>query len=187
MPFIRYFSILVLIYVLSVYSVFGQAETFPFLAEIQAERVNIRAGENENFEKIGQLIKGNQVIVVFKRYHWYKIELPLIAKSYVSEKYIQLIDDKNGVITTSKVNVRCGPTINNSILGQLDKGAKVSILGKEDKFYKIIPMPGSFGWIDEKYVAFKSKDISGYQSLKPVEAVSSSAIDARQSVDTISK
>src|SRR3989338_1380173 len=69
------------------FPVFAAQESFPFLAEAINERVNVRAGQSQNFEKLCQLEKGEEVIVVGKDFSWYKIQLPSRTHVYVSDKY----------------------------------------------------------------------------------------------------
>ena len=42
------------------FPVFAAQESFPFLAEAINERVNVRAGQSQNFEKLCQLEKGEK-------------------------------------------------------------------------------------------------------------------------------
>jgi len=134
-------------------------EKFPFLAEVSAPSVNIRAGQHSNFEKLCRLNKGVQVIVVARSYSWYKIKLPLDAKSFISQNYIQLTNDKTGVVSANRVNVRAGPDPNTTALGQLKKGASVKILEKLPGWYRIEPIEGTYGWVSAQYLTFKSSSI----------------------------
>ena len=87
-------------------AVFAAQEFFPFLGEITANKVNVRAGQSVNFEKLCSLEAGDQVIVIEKNFSWYKIRLPECAESYVSAKYIQLLDGHFGEISGDRVNIR---------------------------------------------------------------------------------
>ena len=154
-----------------------EAEPFPFLAEVTSDHVNVRAGQSVNFEKLCQLKKGEEIVVIEKSYHWYKIQLPSNAQCFVSEKYMQLLDEGFGGITAEGVNIRAGTDINSTVIGQLDKGMKVSILERLDGWYKIKPVGGSYGWVQEQFLDFKSHDIttheqqrsSGDQGIKTAE------------------
>ena len=76
--------------------VYADQESFPFLAESTGDHVNVRAGQSANFEQLCQLSKGEEVAIVGKEYSWYKIQLPSHAKSFVSNKFVEFIDDQNG-------------------------------------------------------------------------------------------
>ena len=140
----------------------------PFLAVINKDNVNLRAGPNENFERIYRLKKDEEVVVIDKNYGWYKIKLPITAKSYIINKYIALESDSIGKITADRVNVRAGAGVNFTSLGQLKMGEKVQIVEKLEGWYKIVPINESYGWILNEFVSFKSKDISAYISKEKI-------------------
>lgn len=136
-------------------------QTFPFLGEILADRVNIRAGQSANFEKLCSLGKGEEVIVFERSYSWYKIKLPYQARCYVSADYVQQLDDHYGEILANRVNLRAGPGSNFTILGQLSKGRKIEVQENvgEGKWCKIKPVDECHGWVLDQYVSFKSGQI----------------------------
>jgi uncharacterized protein YgiM (DUF1202 family) len=139
-------------------------EFFPFLAEVTAENVNVRAGQSENFEKLCRLKRGEEVVVVGKSYSWYKIQLPKISKSFVSDKYVQLLKGNIGRITGDRINIRAGGGINYTVIGQLSAGREIQIQERLEGWYKIIPVEDSYGWISDQFLLFKSKDIKNYRS-----------------------
>ena len=143
---------------LSVTIVFAD-EKFPFLAEVSAPSVNIRAGQHLNFEKICRLNKGTEVMVVGRSYSWYKIKLPAEAKSFISQNYIQPINAQTGSVTANRVNVRAGPDPNTTALGQVKKGTTVKILEKLPGWYRIEPVDETYGWVSDQYLKFKSNTI----------------------------
>ena len=140
----------------------------PFLGVVAADKVNVRAGQNENFERLCQLKKDEEVLVVDQVYGWYKIKLPPSAKSYIINKYIALETDTIGKVTADRVNIRAGSGVNSTSLGQIKQGEKVQILEKLEGWYKILPIEESYGWIVNEFISFKSKDISGYLSKEKV-------------------
>lgn len=143
---------------------FAQQEVFPFLAEIIEDNVNVRAGQNKNFERLCQLNKGEEVIVVGKNYSWYKIKLPSRAQSFIHSEFVRLIDERHGEIIGNRVNIRAADGINHSVLGQLVKGDFVHILETKADWYKIVPIEESFGWINDGLIVFKSKNIPDQQA-----------------------
>jgi len=153
---------LFLYFCLSCVKVNGAQEFFPFLAEVTVKRVNVRAGQSANFETLCQLDKGDEAVVLSKSYSWYKIELPKIAKSYVSVEFVRQLDKRRGEIIGKRVNVRGGASVHFTVLGQLNVGAKVNIIEKRDGWYRIEPILGSVGWISDEFLAFKSKSLKSY-------------------------
>jgi len=134
-------------------------DSFPFLAEITADRVILRAGQSENFENLGLFNKGQEVVAVDKNYSWYKVKLPEDVKCFVSNEYIEIGPGDIGTVQADRLNIRAGPDINFTILGQLNKGDRVQVREKQEKWFQIVPVEQSFGWIHEEYIVFKSKDV----------------------------
>lgn len=153
--------------------VFAAQESFPFLAQVINERVNVRAGQSQNFEKLCQLDKGEEVIVVGRDFSWYKIQLPPRVYVYVSDKYVRLVNSmpagsapegkEEGEITGDRVNVRSSMNVQSTIIGQLEKGQRIRIVEKRPGWYKIAPPAQVFGWVAEGLLTFKSRDITAYR------------------------
>lgn len=142
---------------------FAAQESFPFLAQAINERVNVRAGQSQNFEKLCQLGKGEEVIVVGKDFSWYKVQLPSRTHVYLSDKYVRLAGSMEGEIVGDRVNVRSSAKVESTILGQLEKGSRIRIIEKSPGWYKIAPPAQVFGWVADGLLAFKSKDITAYR------------------------
>ena len=135
-------------------------QQLPFVAEVTADNINLRAGQSTNFENLGRLPKGEQVVVVDKSYSWYKIKLPLSAKSYVSASLIQMVRDDVGEIFGNRVNVRAQPKADATSLGQLNKGTLVRVIGNLDSgWFRIEPPEQSYGWVLAEYLTFRSQDV----------------------------
>ncbi len=143
--------------------VFAATESFPFLAEAINERVNVRAGQSQNFEKLCQLEKGEEVVVVGKDFSWYKVQLPPRTYVYVSDKYVRLVSGMEGEIIGDRVNVRSSAKVESTILGQVEKGARIRIIEKSPGWYKIAPPAQVFGWVADGLLTFKSKNITAYR------------------------
>jgi len=148
-------------------TVWAQEHIPPFLAESTGDHVNVRAGQSANFEKLCQLSKGEEVVIFDKEYSWYKIQLPPSAKSFVSKDYVQFLGLNAGGVTATDVNIRAGAGIHHTILGKLAKGEQIYIQEEFEEWYRIEPVAESFGWVSQRFLAFKSKDFSGYQMPPP--------------------
>ncbi len=163
---------------------FAAQESFPFLAQAINERVNVRAGQSQNFEKLYQLEKGEEVVVVGKDFSWYKVQLPPSTYVYISDKYVRLVSSmpvgsspqaerlpaggtsglrEEGEIIGDRVNVRSSAKVESAILGQVEKGSRVRVLEKIPGWYKIAPPAQVFGWVADGLVKFKSRDITAYR------------------------
>jgi SH3-like domain-containing protein len=151
----------------------AREESLPFLAETTSDEVNVRAGQSTSFERVDQLRKGEEVLVVGKEFSWYKIQLPASSHSYLNKQYVRLLGPsagrgggqrQAGGITADRVNIRAGADIHFSILGQLTKGEQIYILEDKGEWYRIEPVAESYGWVDERFLTFKSHDVAGYRS-----------------------
>lgn len=156
---------------LSLYGPYGdvlcaEQEFFPFLAEVTGDQVNVRAGQSANFERLHQLNKGDEVIVVDKEYSWYKIQLPSRAKSFVYKNYIQYLGQNAGGVNADHVNIRAGAGVHFTILGQLTKGEQIYIQEELDEWYRIQPVVKSYGWVADQFLVFKSRDVVESQTIR---------------------
>ncbi|MBU4140755.1 MAG: SH3 domain-containing protein [Candidatus Omnitrophica bacterium] len=119
----------------------------PVYAAVLKNKVNIRAGQGLNFEILGQLNKGDTVMVLGRESAWYKIKLPGEALCFVHKDYIE-----EGVIKADKVRARAGCGLNFNILGILQRGEAVDILEEDGDWLRITPPEGSAGWIKKDYL-----------------------------------
>ncbi|MBI3315255.1 MAG: SH3 domain-containing protein [Candidatus Omnitrophica bacterium] len=132
-------------------------EHFPFLGEASRESVHIRAGANINFESLGKLNKGGQVVVTGRHYEWYEVQLPAAASAYVRADYVKDMGNATGTIMADKVNVRARADSESSSLGQMNKGDLVKLVeqlpppqgGAEqvNGWWKIKPPASAEGWV----------------------------------------
>lgn len=192
--FLVLLSLAVTFFYPSIYAQAKAEETFPFSARVTAEKVNVRAGQSENFEKLDVLNQKDEVVVVGKSYSWYKIRLPRTAKSFIIDKYVDVKGDM-AEVTADRVNVRAGADVNRTALAQLAKGTKVRIIEKLEGWYRIEPIDESYGWISEEFLAFKSNVIPSQAAavvnppevveLKPVQPTASSSVSVSEKIVTL--
>jgi|GEM_PF-1500503 len=127
----------------------GAKEAFPKSGYVKNDGAQIKAGDNANFENLCALSKSEPVKIMDKRYSWFKVLLPKKAALYVSNDYVTLTSDEKGVgvINASNVNLRAGAGTRYSIVGQISKPEKVTILSESAGWYKIEPPYGATGWV----------------------------------------
>ncbi len=150
--FIKYLNSLIIIFSLLALTAYAQEEAkekFPKVGYVKNDGVAVKAGDNENFESLCVLSKSESVKIIDRRYSWFKILLPRKAVLYVNKDYINLTSDEKGIgiINASHVNLRAGAGTRYSIIGQISKPEKVSILSEDMGWYKIEPPYGAAGWI----------------------------------------
>ncbi len=125
----------------------GEGKFEPVYATVLENKVNIRAGQGLNFEILGQLNKGDTVMVLGREYAWYKIKLPPQALCFIHKDYIE-----EGVVKADKLRARAGCGLNFNILGILRRGEVVDILEEDGDWLRITPPEGSAGWIKKDYL-----------------------------------
>jgi SH3-like domain-containing protein len=130
-----------------------------FIGEVTSDRVNVRAGHGLNYEVVCQLSEKDKVEVYERIKDWYRIKPPQKIYVWVSKGFIQ-----DGKVTCKRLNIRSGPGLAYSILGQLEKDNSVDILETKDEWIKLAAPEHIFFWVNEKYVKYISsqKDYGDY-------------------------
>ncbi|MCX0388846.1 SH3 domain-containing protein [Clostridium perfringens] len=115
--------------------------------------LNVREGASTSSKVIGSLSGNTKVTIVGEEGAFYKIEYKG-SHGYVAKEYIKDVKDevvtepekpsnpenskKTGVVTASKgLNVRKEANTSSQIIGILNSGESVEIIGEENGFYKI--------------------------------------------------
>ncbi len=115
--------------------------------------LNVREGASTSSKVIGSLSGNSKVTIIGEEGAFYKIEYKG-SHGYVAKEYIKDIKDeivtepekpsnpenskKTGVVTASKgLNVRKEANTSSQIVGILNSGESVEIIGEENGFYKI--------------------------------------------------
>ena len=137
----------------------GAVLSFPYIAEIAGNNVNIRSGPGTNYYPCGKLNKGDKVKVVSHKFSWSCIVPPAGSFSWISTQYVRI--DPNspavGIVVGDNVRVWVGaqdlrPMYSTEFRLKLNKGEKVKLLGEErDKYYKIAPPIGAYRWVSTDY------------------------------------
>lgn len=86
---------------------------------------------------------------------------------------------KTGVVTGETVNFRQSPDLSSKILNQLSKGTKVSVVGSEGDWYKVVYSDAS-GWINDQYLLVRDEKIAA-------GVVSGSVVNVRSKPNTKSE
>ena len=150
--------------------------SFPYIAEITGDNVNIRCGSGTQYYSCGRLNKGDRVRVVNHQFGWSCIVPPAGSFSWISTQYVS-IDPNNptiGTVTGNGVRVWVGseglrPMYSTTGRLKLNKGEKVKLMGEEkDKYYKIAPPTGAYRWVSTKY----AKALGPVGEVPPVSVVS---------------
>ncbi|MDD5328218.1 MAG: SH3 domain-containing protein [Phycisphaerae bacterium] len=133
--------------------------SFPYVAEITGDNVNVRSGPGTNYYHCGKLNAGDRVKVVASKYSWSHIVPPVGSFSWISKQYVS-IEPNNpvvGIVAGDSVRVYAGsdflkPMHSTTMQLELNKGDKVELMGEEqDDYYKIVPPSGAYLWVLTEY------------------------------------
>jgi uncharacterized protein YgiM (DUF1202 family) len=134
--------------------------SFPYMAEITGNDVNIRSGPGTNYYRCGKLNSGDRVEVVSSQFGWSRIAPPVGCFSWISMQYVSvnLADPSVGTITGEGTCVYAGsdyvePIHSTAEQLRLSRGDKIKLLGEEkDDYYKIAPPAGAYLWVSSNYI-----------------------------------
>jgi uncharacterized protein YgiM (DUF1202 family) len=133
--------------------VFAQAR-FPFIAEVNTDRVHIRAGQHNNFESLAVLSKGDRVTVLSKSYSWYQVALTPGAKAFVKADHVKVITSGLAEVLAHRLNVRAAQSTEASIIGQLQQGQKFFVKETINDWVWLQPVNGISGWVQESFLVY---------------------------------
>ncbi|MEW6303304.1 MAG: SH3 domain-containing protein [Verrucomicrobiota bacterium] len=121
-------------------------------AVVKEDRLNVRGQATLNSEVITQLRKGETVtvheVVTAKApkpgdpARWARISLPPNTPVWVSAQFV-----KDSIVTATRLNIRSGPAERFSILGRVDKGARVAEIRTMEDWMEIIAPEGTFAFV----------------------------------------
>jgi len=154
-------TVLGILFILVAVSALAEEATqkFPFVGKISQDNVNIRAGNNQNFEILSKLNSGNFALVTEESFGWYKVRLPQSAHCYVSKDFIEK-NESGSISKAGNLNLRARPNKESSSIGQIKKGDIVSIVGEDiEGWYEILPPQGCYGWVKADFVSYYSNDV----------------------------
>ncbi len=135
------------------------ALSFPYLAEITDDNVNVRSGPGTNYYFCGKLNRADKVKVVGSQFSWSRIVPPPKSFSWISKQYISTDpnDPNVGIITGEAVRVYAGseelePIRSTTLQLKLNRGDRVGLLGEEKGDYcKIVSPDGAYLWVNTPY------------------------------------
>ncbi len=128
-----------------------------FTGVVTGDDVYVRAGASQNYYAVTKLHSGDLVEVHDNLFGWYRISPPPGVFSYVSKAYVEVSGDGGtGEITGDRVRVRApspaGPDRSYRIQAKLNTGDKVTILGSDASYYRIVPPDDVYLFISQDYV-----------------------------------
>lgn len=121
--------------------------------EVGDIKLNVRAAPSKQADVIGQLEKGDRVMVFEEQYGWAKTyyggEEAWFAAYYATKLSDsgQVSKEQSVTVTASGVHIRSGPGTNHSIIGFTTSGDTYSLLETSGGWHNVNLGDGSSGWI----------------------------------------
>ncbi|MGG3739482.1 SH3 domain-containing protein [Aeribacillus pallidus] len=126
--------------------------------------LRIRSGPSTNHAIVGHLYKGNVVTILSQSNGWYQVRYQSM-EGWIHSDYLKLAtatttknDDQSntqtkreGIITVNRLNIRSGPAPTYSVIGQANKGDKVTIVNEQSGWYEIL-FGKKTAWVSGTYV-----------------------------------
>lgn len=138
------------------------------VGKITGNYVNVRTQGSLSGSVIVRLNLNDTVTVLDKQNGWYKIKLSDGREGWVFGEYLSVRASSNvsrgdlenatnvGIVTGNDVNVRNEAGLSGSIITQLIKNTIVTVLDKQNGWYKIKLSDGREGWIYGEYLTLRS-------------------------------
>jgi len=121
------------------------------IARVTGNVVNVRSGEGTAHSIVATVSKGTQLNIVSRGDSWTKVSLSNGSEGYIINEYITL-ENQEGVVTGSAVNIRKSPSLEGEVIGLVYKGQTLPILGRENDWVNV-SFSGQSGWISAQYIS----------------------------------
>ena len=134
---------------------------------VTASSLNVRSGNSTKHSVIHKIYKGNTVTITGESNGWYSVTLSNGEKGWVSANYITknstatkpptttpptTSSKSTGVVTSSSLNVRSGPSTKHNIIHEIFRGNTVTINSESNGWYNVTLWNGKKGWVSASLV-----------------------------------
>jgi uncharacterized protein YraI len=114
--------------------------------------VNLRSGPGTNYRALAGLPKGTLLLEVDEEDFWVRVETESGDKGWISAEYTEQADAVVAVSTGQRLNVRAGPSLQQAVVGRLNRGDLVILIERRDGWGHVRNMEGEYGWVSTKYL-----------------------------------
>ena len=135
----------------------------------------LRSGPGKEYKDVGTVHNGDYIEVLDSGKTWAKVKTSDGKTGYIKRLYINDTDskyaagtsyysDRYTVYTTANVNLRYGASTDTKPITTLNKGTKLTVLGKNGGFYLVVTGDGTQGYVSTSYVSKSGSSSSGSSS-----------------------
>lgn len=129
-------------------------------ATIIAPEAIVRQEKVFDSKELDKLNIGTQITVKEVLDNWYRVELPdgksegwiSSEEATINDKSYTTSSLKKGEVTASVLNVRIGPSTNNSIINKTYNGNIVTIINTSNGWYEVVLDNNMKGWVHSDYI-----------------------------------
>ncbi|WEZ06720.1 SH3 domain-containing protein [Priestia flexa] len=163
-------------------------------ATVNATSLNVRAIPSTSGAIVGKLYKGNTINVLTEQQGWAKIQLngkdAWISSEYIEKKTSSTnVVSKQATVNASSLNVRSAASTSASIVTNLPRNAKVTVIKENGDWSQIKTSNGKTGWVANQYLKVGSESTtpsseSGGTSVSKQATVNASSLNVRSAAST---
>lgn len=128
-------------------------------AQINANSLNVRSENNVNSNIITKVNSGQKYLIVEEQEGWYKIKLNASKEGWISSQYATK-KQAIGVIKGNNVNVRNLNSTESESIANLNTGNEVTILDKNEDWYKVKMNDEKIGYIYHSLIDIKRDNMN---------------------------
>lgn len=120
------------------------------IAQVLADRVNLRARPLVTSEVVGQVSEGETLDVVIVDDQWAEVVPPPRIDAWVASEFVV-----DGQVIVSKLNARSGAGINYNVIGTFAKNDRVTRRGSFGEWLKVAPPADARLYISREFLELK--------------------------------
>ncbi len=133
--------------------------------EANSVNINVRTGPSTSFSILEQIQPETKYLLLEEEGEWLKIQLSANKTGWVAKWLVTITQETSQITTQSDIvtihadilNVRKGPSTDDSIIGKLYLGEEIEIVDIKEGWYKIT-YKNSYGWIASEFTNRKSSE-----------------------------
>ncbi len=116
----------------------GTAVLASNVGTVTRDSIDVRAGDSTSSQVIGITNTGDTYAILDVEPGWVKVQYPNSGVAYIASLYVK-VSEADASVKDHAVNVRSGPSTSTEVLGQLNTGDKISVIGKtaDNAWYKV--------------------------------------------------
>ena len=130
---------------------------------VNANQINVRQSADTDSEKLGLLFEGDEIDILSNEGNWYKINYNE-QEAYVFSDYI-IVSQAEGKVEADQVNVRSSASSLSDVVGTVNTGDTVTVVGSDSSWYKIIRTNGDVAYVSKEFVDGEILDKVGTDSV----------------------